>query len=255
MNVILTSTALKFSPPSRKKIAERWIDMLSKVRGIDKWALYVGVENECEDDAGLYAGIDFMSVEFVRNDGEKGIHSNHISVWQKAFDHGSSFFAWLEDDTLPAYDFCEYMEALKFQYAKDKSIFCINSYTGNEDTNKIDKVWRKNSLGVWGFGMWRDRAEECLKDYAKSDIQKVKQMGWDVHLNKVSRRGRTTIMPCISRCLNIGVEGIHNSHDNPELNEAKRTWSNNYHLFSNQFVNSFTEIPPLTKDQYVIGYK
>jgi len=253
MHVILTSTALKLQHPSRRAITEKWIDRLADVRGISKSALYVGLERGCEEDAEIYERvISFMPVVFVPNSGN-GPHSNNISVWQQAFDHGSKFFTFLENDVMAGPDLFEYMEWMRAKFKDDKGIFCINSYTGNEDSNRRYSYWRKPSLGVWGFGMWKDRAAECLKDYKDTGLDKIAQIGWDVHLNTVSNRRRAAIMPCYSRCINIGVEGIHSYVGNPELDETKRTWSGNDNEMLEECLQYY-EIPPIDKREYIMGW-
>lgn len=226
MKVILTSTALKLSHASRLEIAKRSIKALGEVRGISDWTLYVGIEKNCDADIPMYEAIDFMPVVIVKNMGPQSAHINNINVWRNAHEDGAEFVAFVEDDVIVAPDFCEYMDALGAMYKDDPSVFCINGYTGNEDVKRKFAVWRKPSLGTWGFGMWRDRTQECLDDYDAISVGHIVTLGWDVCLNANSRRGRDAIMPCYSRCINLGAEGIHSSKD-PELKEGNRTWSGN----------------------------
>lgn len=226
MKAILTSTALKLSHASRLEIAKRSIRALSEVRGISDWTLYVGIEKNCDADIPMYEAIDFMPVVITKNTGIQSAHMNNINVWHAAHEDGAEFVAFVEDDVIVAPDFCEYMDAVGAMYKDDSTVFCINGYTGNEDINQRFAVWRKPSLGTWGFGMWRDRTAECLKDYEKLGVSTIVNTGWDVCLNMYSRRGRDAIMPVYSRCINLGIEGIHSTKD-PEMNEDNRTWSGN----------------------------
>ena len=196
------------------------------MHGVDQWILYVGVEKNCADDIPMYKAIDFMPVVIVENTGIQSAHINSINVWRKAFMDGAEFFCFVEDDVIVAPDFGKYMDVLSKSYKDDSTVFCINGYTGNEDIDGKFSVWRKPSLGTWGFGMWRDRAQECLDDYTVLGQGHIANAGWDVCLNSVSRRGRDAIMPLYSRCINIGSKGIHDN-DDPELVESNRTWSGN----------------------------
>lgn len=249
MKAILTSTALRLSHLSRLEIAKRNIRALGQVKGISDWTLYVGIEKNCNNDIPMYLAIDFMPVVIVNNLGPQSAHMNNINVWRAAHEDGAEFIAFVEDDVIVAPDFCEYMNALGAMYKDDSTVFCINGYTGNEDVERKYNVWRKPSLGTWGFGMWRDRSQECLDDYDSLSVGAITNMGWDVCLNVHSRRGRDAIMPCYSRCINLGAEGIHSSKD-LELKEKNRTWSGNDNEMLEECLKYY-EIEPLIKQDYV----
>lgn len=253
MKALVCTTALKWLPKSRTEQFKLWPEYFLKMRGLEtgEWTLYVGIEHECEEDRKFFLDIaTHIDVIFVPNEGPRGIDYNSITAWQRAIDDGAEFVAFLESDVYPGPDFLDYMSEMSRRFRDDPTVFCVNSYTGNEDVARCGAVYRKPSMGIWGMGMWRDRSEQCLLDFHKSGTPAVVAQGWDVHLNKVSRRGRDAIQPCLSRVLNVGMDGVHfTGRYVPELNAENRTWSAD--LEDDLRPEDFYEIEPLPKSEYV----
>lgn len=263
--VFLTSSALKLCHPTRRQVKQRWLECLRNVRGIGDCHLYVGIEHGCDEDKEVYqeALEGVIPITFVPNTLAQGPHGNNVNVFIRAIEDGAEFINFFEDDVIAGPDVVEYFDALGRQHADDPTLFCINTYTANEDVERIGAWWRKPSLGAWGFGMWRDRALECVKDYKKTGLDEKKGgvKEWDIHLNNVTRmrleqsqnKWYTTIFPCFARALNIGMYGIHfDPHTNykPELDEVNRTWTGNMPKFT-EFPDTYYEVPAIKKADYL----
>lgn len=254
MKIITTTTSLALSPPSRREIAVRHIKSLSEVRGIDKWYLYVGVERGCEADRELYEAIDFMPVVFHDNEAQAQCTLNTLSIFSKAFMSGVDFLCHIENDILVSPDYVEYFDRLIPKYAFDPSIFSINAYTDNEDMGNRYKVYRRPWMTCWGVGFGRMSLAQLLYDTTRFPLQKVVDNGWDCHAQMYTRQKRMCIHPYFSRCLHIGIEGLHDDsklRDVPAMTEENRTWGGNDPVITTTPTKIITEGTPVFERDYI----
>lgn len=135
----------------------------------------------------------------------------------RSFENPIDFNVHIEDDILVAPSAGAYMQWASNMFALDSSIFSAGLWrhpngwlpgcSRDMYTDEHNMVEKFAFFTCWGFGTWRDRAQEMLARWTTgSDYS----LSWDTHLCDTVRGARSEVLPLISRVQNIGeIDGTH----------------------------------------------
>jgi hypothetical protein len=145
------------------------------------------------------------------NDVPKGCIENTYNSMKLAFDAGSEWGIYLEEDTVPGSDFLELAEFYRTnEELKSKSdLMNYTFYTLEQGSNNTALHYKQHFTG-WGFA--------CNKEQWDKHFKNVWNQGWDtVELQYMLSKGLCTVYPEVSRVKNIGESGLDY---NPALYQA-----------------------------------
>ena len=195
MQTVISMTAFR-----RPVYLSRVLSRLQRCDGIADCELFVSIEPGCAEVLDLVRSIDFCDVTFWVNKAVLGINMNTLKVLMRAFERPfSDFVIHVEDDILLSNDAIRYFEHCRDAYREDKDILSVTAYHKNAADAPLNRVERMKWFTPWGWGTWQDRMSELQKQWSLR--------GWDVHVNRELREGRSQIVPSMSRAQNIGSEG------------------------------------------------
>jgi hypothetical protein len=186
----------------------------SHVRGITDALLIFSCEPSpaLDEIVSLLKLIPFAETQISVNDRQLGVEANPYRAELLGFETGADFVIQAEDDAVVTTDFLEYMAWARDTYRDDLTVHAICSYQ-NEQRGPVDEVFRRQWFVAKPWGTWRDRWD-AMKDYWPS--YPIRGVGsWDAWMTEhvLKRHGTVVIEPCQSRSKNIGVAGVHGTHE------------------------------------------
>ena len=136
----------------------------------------------------------------IRRKYNLGNSGNTIGLLLEGF-RWSNFVVHLEDDTVPARDFLTYMEWANKKFSESSDVFSIGAFNREYPTEKnMFQVKATHGFCCWGVGLWREKFWTLLAHNGWP-----KRSNYDTYVDSYCREeGLFQILPCASRCLNIG---------------------------------------------------
>lgn len=195
----------------RPEYTKRVLDGLASNPQVGEYTLFAACEPGYPEVVDLFETINFMEWNLWLNNEVVGCNVNTYYAWRLAFLSGVDFAIYLDDDTVPAPDFLDYMEWAATEYADDPEIFAVGGYNKTDARPEqyhhvIARPWQNS----WGIGTWRDRWQEMDADW-NFDYQHG--MTWDTYCAEFIKGDRLMIYPVLARIQNIGKYG--GAHNDP----------------------------------------
>lgn len=205
----------------RPEYTQRVLAGLARNPQVYEYTLFASIDPGCPKVVRLFQEIEFMPRRYWVNDEVLGCNRNTHKAWAAAFGVDTEFAIYLDDDTVPADDFLDFMEWAAEEYRDDAEVFAIGGYNKTDATPEqhhhvIARPWQNS----WGIGTWLDRWEEIKADW---NFDYRHSMTWDTYCANFVKGDRLMIYPVLARIQNIGkYGGAHNdpaTFDQTQFNE------------------------------------
>lgn len=198
------------------------LEALSKCDGIQKYQLFVWIDgprnagDEVEAVRKLAHSIDFAPKIILARDFHVGCNLNTFGALYEAFkDH--DYVVHVEDDVVLSTDALRWFEFGR-QFAFDKNIWCVGAWrhehgwlpgNGEQAPGENFRYGLQKGFWIWGWATWKDRWEEMRAGWTRH-YDASSNNSWDTVLTKTVRGNRMSLLPYISRAINIGEHaGTH----------------------------------------------
>lgn len=181
--------------------------------------------------------VDGLDKKYFINERKLGTGDNVYQCLKYGFTL-SNFVILFEDDIVPAKDCLKFLEWGRDNFKNDPNIFNITTYNRIYVSKTEYYSYEKYPwFTCWGWGTWKDRWENDLKDNWIS--QKI-DGNWTDQVN-IIRGNRVQVRPLLSRSQNIGFKN--------SVHELDRDIYNNY-----QFTPYWVDYVTDKFDKYENGY-
>ena len=205
----------------------------NQIKLLDGYKLFINIDTgDCKEVVDICSGIDFIETDIKifkleEDEVNKRVNENTYDVIKRAFDGGSSFNLYLEDDIILSPDALDLMDWYTRQDLTNIASLCLCNILNKEIDP--DLIFKTQASCFWGF----ITSEEQFRKYFEPFW--AKGYCWDTHIARYIRAfGADNMMCQLSRSTNIGEIGVNPSfrwqrvmagHD---YNRAVRRF--NYHL-------------------------
>lgn len=110
--------------------------------------------------------IDWCDSEIIVSDYNKGLAESIISGVGLAFQTYDAAIV-LEDDCVTAPGFIQFMVQCFEKYEENKNIYSVSGYSWPIDITQTDSdIYFCGRTSSWGWGTWKDRWDQYVKDYS-----------------------------------------------------------------------------------------
>lgn len=165
---------------------------------IEKYDVAVFVDFECEQTLAVVNDCRLPAWQVFVSEHRLGCNASVRRALAWGFAR-SDYHIHLEDDTVPAKDFLQFMEWGR-SFGGDESVFSVSGYSRSNGTPNGSE--RRHWFYPWGWATWANRWKEIDAAW-----QLGSDVSWDTTVNRDIRNGRTEIGPALSRIQNIGRDG------------------------------------------------
>ena len=208
-----TITLIAYNRPHYLK---RMLESLSR-NNLEGYHLYCGVEPNCQEVIDICKAIDFVPCMVHVNAVQMGITANALGVLDRAFDAGSEFNVYLEDDLLLAPDTLD-LANWYATHPRQPECVLLNLCNCVEETPDKSGVKVINTTGFnsWGWVATRESWHKWIRPNWFNDYNEVLGMQWghgcwDWSINGFIRSNHLNVMrPTCCRVTNIGEVGTWN---------------------------------------------
>jgi hypothetical protein len=160
--------------------------------------------------------VKFIDVDITVNKTILGVRQNPFNILTKAFNEGSDYNVYLEDDMIlspDAFDFFNYYH--DNLHTQDRLCACAYNYNSDPAYNNL--VTLSNDFVALGVGIFKNHWNDYFKPYwFNEQFRKDMEIdmggigGWDWCIRAVMKKfNMTTIMPTYSRSYHTGKFGVH----------------------------------------------
>lgn len=123
-------------------------------------------EDEWRKVSDVVHTIDWCDNEIILSDYNKGLAESIVSGVGLAFQTYDAVIV-LEDDCVAAPGFIQFMVQCFEKYEENKNIYSVSGYSWPIDLNKTDSdIYFCGRTSSWGWGTWKDRWNQYIKDYS-----------------------------------------------------------------------------------------
>jgi GNT-I family len=201
-----------FTTNDRPHYMARVLESWRHVRGIEAARLIFSCEPH-PPMVDLLKTVDFAETLISVNHAQLGVETNPYKAEMLGFTvPGTDFVIQAEEDALVTTDLLEYMAWARDTYAADESVQAVCAYQ-NTQRGPLDTVFRREWFCACVWGTWRDRWEAMKDTWPAGPIPGGGSWDWWMINHVMKPAGRVVIEPCQSRSKNIGVAGVHGTHE------------------------------------------
>lgn len=183
-----------------------------------------GLEPGCDENISVCNDIDFIDKQIFINPEKFGVKKNPYKLLERAFDVGSEFNVYLEDDSVispDCLDMCNWFYSLP---NRDEYL-CLSFYNYNSDETKPTLMTTKEDFVSLGFALTREAWYKWFEPYWNNEEYRIQQGidlkgigGWDWCIRAVMKGYKLQVVtPCFSRSMHIGRE--FGTHCSPECHD------------------------------------
>jgi hypothetical protein len=213
----VSANSVTLTVNGRPQYLEHTLNALSKVNGISRWQLYIGLEPACEVCARLCRDIDFMPVNILYNETKLGIRANPYNVLKFAFNEGSQVNIHLEDDIVLSPDVADlatwYKQTIEQDKLFDVRVFFMSLFVTSVRQEPENLLTVCDFFSPWGLIINRYQWENHINPYWWNDDHSyIGKKDWTLSLSERLNLEKDLVIlsPLLSRSANIGREdGVH----------------------------------------------
>lgn len=189
---------------NRPEYLKQVLESLSK-NDLNGFHLYCGVEPGNNEIIETINSINFIDKTVVINEKRLGINGNPFNILSRAFNEGSEFNVYLEDDVIISPDAIK-MSDWYLNYPCKNDYFCFNLFHHKSSSNESDttKIFPSKIFTPYGFCLTKNSWNNYFKNNwhpKPTDVWNT----WDCSINDfMIKNGYKTLQPVLSRSNNIG---------------------------------------------------
>ena len=209
---------------NRPKYLKQVLDSLGENNLSEYSRLFCGLEPDCYDNYLVCKEVNFIQKEIRVNPEKFGVRKNPFELLKHAFESGSEFNVYLEDDSIispDCLDMCNWFYNLRNR----DDFLCLNFYNYNSDETKPTLMTDKEDFCSLGFAVTKEAWAKYFEPYWNNEEYRISQGidldgigGWDWCIRAVMKGFNIPVLtPCFSRSMHIGRE--LGTHCSPECHD------------------------------------
>lgn len=174
--------------------------------------LYINVDSKNNDVIDICYGIDFIKTNIQINRNTLGVRKNPYDVINRAFNNGSDFNFYLEDDCILSPDAFNLSNWYYENFSEDKYLLLSLCNYFNDNSCPIDKVVEYDEFIAISFCFFSFNWFQYIRPFWFKDniIKNINGVGWDWSIRSVIRKYKLkTLTSLIPRSNHIGITGTY----------------------------------------------
>lgn len=194
---------------NRPQYLRQCLDSIKSAEHSPDWMIVFSAEPGCEEVLGMIRAIDWIDTKISINSFKRGIDVNTFLAADLAYQLGSTFNLYLEDDVVISKDALIMAEWFSYSpFAVEQSVLCLRRTV--EDLSKSKTL--ADSFGPIAEGLGYDTKwwPKHLRSYWFAFDRRMMGFGWDWSVSfKLNEFKFKQYRPCINRSRNIGTIGTN----------------------------------------------